>query len=148
MSTTLYTIGFTRKSAETFFETLCRHGVERLIDVRASNTSQLAGFTKRDDLAYFLDRMLGAEYVHLEMLAPTPEIRATLKPGGGGWAAYEARFLPLLAERRITEQLERHFFTEKTCCLLCSEPTPERCHRRLVAEYLQRAWPEISIVHL
>lgn len=145
---TLYTIGFTQKSAERFFETLRRHGIERLIDVRANNTSQLAGFSKRDDLAYFLERIVGAEYHHLELLAPTPEIRATMKPGGGGWAAYEALFLPLLAERRITERLERRFFTERTCCLLCSEPTAEHCHRRLVAEHLQRAWPEIDIIHL
>lgn len=145
---TLYTIGFTQKSAERFFETLRRHGIERLIDVRANNTSQLAGFSKRDDLAYFLERIVGTEYHHLELLAPTPEIRATMKPGGGGWAAYEALFLPLLAERRITERLERRFFTERTCCLLCSEPTAEHCHRRLVAEHLQRAWPEIDIIHL
>ncbi|ACZ39260.1 DUF488 family protein [Sphaerobacter thermophilus] len=144
----LYTIGFTQRSAESFFETLRRHGVSRLIDVRANNTSQLAGFTKRDDLAYFLREIVGAEYHHLEFLAPTPELREMMKPGGGGWAAYEPRFLALLDERRVIEQLDRTFFTEQPCCLLCSERKAEHCHRRLVAEYLQRAWPELRIVHL
>lgn len=144
----LYTIGFTRRSAESFFETLRQHGIARLIDVRANNTSQLAGFSKRDDLIYFLREIVGAEYHHLELLAPTPEIRATMKPNGGGWAAYEPRFLALLDERRVLDHLDRAFFRDKPCCLLCSEPTPEHCHRRLVAEYLQRAWPELRIVHL
>lgn len=144
----LYTIGFTLKRAEDFFETLRRHSVQRLVDIRANNTSQLAGFTKRDDLAYFLDQLLGIEYHHLELLAPTPEIRATLKPGGGGWTAYEPRFLALLERRRVLEHLERSFFTDTICCLLCSEPTADRCHRRLVAEHLQCAWPELHVVHL
>lgn len=146
--TPLYTIGFTQKRAEDFFELLRQHGVQRLLDVRANNTSQLAGFTKRDDLAYFLDRLLGVEYHHLPELAPTPEIRAMLKSGRGGWDAYEPRFRELLHERRVTERLGRSFITDAVCCLLCSEPTADRCHRRLVAEHLQHAWPEIEIVHL
>lgn len=144
----LYTIGFTRRSAESFFETLRQHRVQRLIDVRLNNSSQLAGFTKRDDLDYFVRTILNAEFHHLPLLAPTPELRATMKPGGGGWAAYVPKFQALLAERRITEQLEREFFTSKICCLLCSEPTADECHRRLVAEHLQCAWPELHVIHL
>lgn len=144
----LYTIGFTRKSAEQFFELLRAHQVKRIIDVRANNTSQLSGFTKRDDLAFFARELLGAEYHHLDWLAPTPEIRATLTNRSQGWPAYEHLFYQLLRSPEVQQQLERRFFTELPSVLLCSEPTAEHCHRRLIAEHLQQRWPEIVVTHL
>jgi uncharacterized protein (DUF488 family) len=143
---TLYTIGFTRKSAETFFTRLIEAGVKRVVDIRLNNVSQLAGFTKKDDLAYFLRAIGGIDYRHLPLLAPTQEILDAYKKRKGDWAAYEEQFGRLMAERRIEtalapEELER-------ACLLCSEPTPEHCHRRLVAEYLRARWTGVEIIHL
>ena len=43
---TIYTIGFTQKSAEQFFEAIKKNNIELLIDVRLNNKSQLAGFSK------------------------------------------------------------------------------------------------------
>jgi uncharacterized protein (DUF488 family) len=144
----IFTIGFTKKSAEQFFDLLEQHGVEMLIDVRASNTSQLAGFTKRDDLQFFLDRLLGVDYRHLDLLAPTPEIRATLKQPDQGWPEYERQFTRHLRENQVLERLDRDLFLSNVCCLLCSEPTAEYCHRRLVAEHLASTWPELEVRHL
>jgi uncharacterized protein (DUF488 family) len=144
----LYTIGFTQKSARQFFELLEQHQVTRLIDVRANNTSQLAGFTKRDDLAFFLDRILGIAYEHREILAPTPEIRSTLKDKQSGWPEYERLFNSLLVERSVLDELDRSMFASDVCCLLCSEATAEQCHRRLVAEHLSRQWPELRVHHI
>jgi uncharacterized protein (DUF488 family) len=147
-SVPIYTIGFTQKTAASFFDLLRTNRIERLVDIRANNTSQLSGFTKRDDLAFFTRELVGAEYVHLEWLAPTPEIRATLKQRDQGWPEYERRFLSRLHSPDIASRLNRRFFTERTTCLLCSEPTADRCHRRLVAEFMQQLWPEVHLVHL
>ena len=81
----IYTIGYTKKSAEEFFGLLERHGIERVVDVRLKNTSQLAGFTKRDDLEYFLQRVLGADYCHTDFLAPTPDLLKAYRESGGDW---------------------------------------------------------------
>lgn len=140
-------IGFTRKSAERFFDLLDRAGVEQLIDVRLNNTSQLAGFAKRDDLRYFLDRILGAAYVQEPSLAPTQGMLADYKRNRGRWDTYEERFLRLLQEREVEQRLDRDFFSPKSA-LLCSEDAPTYCHRRLVLEYLQRHWGDIEISHL
>lgn len=144
----IYTIGYTKKSAEDFFGALQEQGIERVVDVRLKNTSQLAGFTKKQDLEYFLDRLLGAEYCHLDFLAPTPELMKAYRDSGEDWHLYLAEFSKLLVEREVLGMLNPQFFTEKRSCLLCSEPDPEHCHRRLVAEHLQKAWPEVEIVHL
>jgi uncharacterized protein (DUF488 family) len=143
---TIFTIGFTRKSAETFFTLLSRAGVQRLIDVRLNNVSQLAGFTKKDDLRYFTKAICGIDYVHLPELAPTADILdAFKKQKTADWALYERQFNALIRERRI-EETSREMLDGG--CLLCSEETPEHCHRRLVAEYLQQRWPDVEIVHL
>lgn len=142
----LFTIGFTQKSARGFFTTLADAGVRRIVDVRLNNRSQLAGFTKRADLEYFLGAIGGIGYVHLPELAPTQAILDALKKHQGRWADYEADFLALMAERRIEERVARATLADG--CLLCSEPTPERCHRRLVAEYLNTKWGGIEICHL
>lgn len=143
----LYTIGFTKKTAKQFFEALKRAGVKKLVDIRLNNTSQLAAFTKRDDLAYFAEAICGASYHHFSSLAPTQDILDALKKQKGSWSEYETRFKALMANRRAIEELDPAFF-ESPACLLCSEATPEHCHRRLVAEAMQQRWPDLQIVHL
>ncbi len=143
----LFTIGFTKKTAREFFESLTKVGVKKLIDIRLNNKSQLAGFSKREDLEYFVKTICGASYHHMPNLAPTQEILDAFKKLHGTWAEYEQSFKSLLRERCAIEKLERSFF-EEPCCLLCSEATPEHCHRRLVAEEIQRRWPEVVINHL
>ena len=142
----LLTIGFTKKTAREFFTRLGEAGVRRVVDIRLNNASQLAGFTKKDDLAFFLREIGGIDYVHRPDLAPTEEILAGYKKKVIGWPEYERRFNALLAERRP----ETHMAPEEMdlACLLCSEPTPAKCHRRLVAEYLQRLWPNVIVTHL
>jgi uncharacterized protein (DUF488 family) len=143
----IYTIGFTRKSAGQFFELLKRNGIRRLVDVRLNNISQLAGFSKRDDLQYFLREILDAEYLHEPLLAPTQDMLDDLKKRHGSWVEYERRFLQLMRERRIEQKFDRLFFRERTV-LLCSEPTAEHCHRRLVVDYLSVHWGDVGAVHL
>ncbi|MDQ3671466.1 MAG: DUF488 domain-containing protein [Actinomycetota bacterium] len=143
----IYSIGFTQKSAGQFFALLKSHGIRRLLDVRLNNVSQLAGFSKRDDLDYFLREIVGAEYRHEPMLAPTQEILDAFKKRKGSWSEYERDFEALMAEREIDQRLDRTLFDVPTV-LLCSEATPEHCHRRLVIEYLARHWGGITAVHL
>ncbi len=142
----LFTIGFTKKSAEMFFETLRRSGAKRVVDVRLNNVSQLAGFAKKQDLIYFLKHICGMEYVHLPDLAPTQEMLDDYKKSHGTWDAYEQRFLALMKQRRIEEKIAKETLADG--CLLCSEEKPHHCHRRLVAEYLRQHWGDIDIKHL
>lgn len=142
----IFTIGFTRKSAETFFTRLKDAGVKRLIDVRLNNVSQLAGFAKKEDLRFFTRAICNIEYVHLPELAPTAEILDPYKKvKHGDWELYERQFLELMRSRRI-EDIERNLLDGG--CLLCSEETPHHCHRRLVAEYLKGHWGGVEIEHL
>jgi uncharacterized protein (DUF488 family) len=142
----IFTIGFTRKSAEAFFTELKDAGVKRLVDVRLNNTSQLAGFTKKDDLRYFTQAICGIDYVHVPEFAPTAEILDAFKKRKGDWRLYEEQFLDLMRSRRIEETISRGMIDGG--CLLCSEEKPDHCHRRLVAEYLRDKWGDIEIVHL
>lgn len=141
----IFTIGFTKKSAEQFFNRLKQPGLVRVVDARLNNTSQLAGFTKKRDLEFFLHEICKLGYVHLPELAPTQEILDAYK-ASGEWSNYERQFLSLMAERRIEDQVDKSILDGG--CLLCSEATPEHCHRRLVAEYLRRKWGDVEIVHL
>jgi uncharacterized protein (DUF488 family) len=143
----LYSIGFTQRSAEDFFGTLKSAGIRRLVDIRLNNTSQLAAFAKKDDLAYFLQAICGIKYEHAPLLAPTQEILDAHRKSKGDWATWERDFNALIRERKIETKLDRAEFAQPTV-LLCSERTPEHCHRRLVLEYLQRKWDGVSIVHL
>jgi uncharacterized protein (DUF488 family) len=143
----IYSIGFTQKGAGEFFGALKAHGIERLLDVRLNNTSQLAGFAKQADLAYFLREICGAVYEHEPLLAPTQEMLDAYKKRKGDWGVYEGEFLALMRERNVESAISRESFAKKTV-LLCSEPTAEHCHRRLVLEYLQEKWGGVSIVHL
>jgi uncharacterized protein (DUF488 family) len=141
-----FTIGFTKKSAEEFFTKLRDSGVKRLLDVRLNNSSQLAGFAKRDDLAFFLKGLAGIDYEHVADLAPTKNILDSYKKHGGDWAVYEDAFLELMAKRSIETKLPASLFDSS--CLLCSEHLPNHCHRRLVIEYLDRHWGGISVTHI
>jgi uncharacterized protein (DUF488 family) len=143
----IFTIGFTKRSAANFFETLRRAGVKRLLDVRLNNSSQLAGFTKASDLPFFLKEICDAEYQHEPLLAPTQELLDGYKKAKGSWNDYERKFLQLMAERKIDEKIDKRLFDAPTA-LLCSERTAEHCHRRLVVEYLRAKWGDISLVHL
>lgn len=117
------------------------------MDVRLNNVSQLAGFTKREDLQYFLRAICDADYVHEPLLAPTQAMLDAYKKEKGSWQDYEKRFLDLMAARKVEEQVERASL-DGPAVLLCSEPTPEHCHRRLVLEYLQSRWGDVNAKHL
>lgn len=140
------TIGFTKKSARRFFALLRESGVERIVDVRLNNGSQLAGFAKKDDLAWFARELCGIDYVHRPDLAPTKDLLGDYRQGRIDWAAYETRFLRLMRERRIEATVPKEIVRDG--CLLCSEDQPHHCHRRLVAEYLNDRWGGLEIEHL
>ena len=142
----VFTIGFTRKPARRFFDLLRESGTRCVVDVRLNNVSQLAGFAKRDDLAYFLAEICGIEYLHLPELAPTKEMLDDYRKGGGDWETYEARFLDLMRQRRVERTVSEEVVADG--CLLCSEDKPHHCHRRLVAEYLNEQWGGVEIAHL
>jgi uncharacterized protein (DUF488 family) len=143
----LYTIGFTQKSSERFFGLLAEHGVERVVDIRLNPGGQLSGFAKQQDLAWFLDHLVGADYLHLPKLAPSAEIRDAYRKDHD-WERYASRFEVLMGARDIPATLDRDALMGMTSCRLCSEPTPKRCHRRLVAERLARERGEVKVVHL
>ncbi len=143
-----YTIGFTKKTAKDFFEKLKQSGAKRIVDVRLNNVSQLAGFAKKTDLIYFLKTLSGMNYIHIPDMAPTKNILDEYKKNKGDWTVYEDKFLTLMAQRRIEEQDIKNILHQG--CLLCSEPEPEHCHRRLVMEYLKKKWTQdiIKVTHL
>jgi uncharacterized protein (DUF488 family) len=142
----IFTIGFTKKSAETFFTRLKQAGVKRIVDVRLNNVSQLAGFAKKEDLRYFAQAICGIDYVHSTDLAPTQSLLDAYKKQKGDWNLYAQEFLELMRSRHIESRVSSE--VTDGSCLLCSEDTPEHCHRRLVAEYLQQHWPDVTIEHL
>lgn len=143
----IFTIGFTKKTAREFFELLRNNKVKKVIDIRLNNVSQLAGFSKKDDLEYFLRTILDIDYIHMPLLAPTEEILDTIKNKKVSWAEYEKLYMKLIIERKVEK-----LFTEKIeldhACLLCSEDKPEHCHRSLLAEYLKAKWKNVEIVHI
>ena len=142
----IFTIGFTQKPASAFFETLRAAQVARVIDVRLNNVSQLAAFSKRDDLEYFLKEILGIDYVHETLLAPTQDMLDRYKKNHGSWDNYQREFLQLMNERRVEDKIDPGLIAGG--CLLCSEHQPHHCHRRLVAEYLKAKWNNMEIKHL
>lgn len=145
-SINLYTIGFTKKNAESFFSLLKHNNVKRVIDVRLNNVSQLAGFTKQDDLKYFLKELCNIDYYHFEQLAPTEDILKRYKKNEISWEQYEIEFNSLINQRKIEKLVSLDLLTDS--CLLCSEPTAEKCHRRLVADYYANIYSSINIIHL
>jgi uncharacterized protein (DUF488 family) len=142
----LFTIGFTKKSAETFFTRLKEAGVKRLVDVRLNNVSQLAGFTKKDDLRFFTKAICNIEYVHMPTLAPTQDMLDAYKKQKGDWNLYERQFLDLMRSRHVEDTTPAETLDDG--CLLCSEEKPHHCHRRLVAEYLSEKWGNVQIQHI
>lgn len=146
MSVQLFTIGFAESKAEQFFKLLRDSAVKRVVDVRLNNTSQLAGFSKKEDLRFFLREMAGIEYLHIPELAPTQDILDAFKKHKGSWSVYEQEFNALMAKRGIERVISRE--TANLGCLLCSEKKPHHCHRRLVAEYLERHWGDVATKHL
>lgn len=141
----LYTIGFAQKSARAFFDILAKNGVKRIIDIRLNNKSQLAGFTKGDDLAYFLDRIAAIGYTYLPTATPPKELFDGHREGRVTWPELEQGYLRALEERDILAGGAGQF---ADACLLCSEPKPQQCHRRLLAEYIAGKVPGVNIVHL
>jgi uncharacterized protein (DUF488 family) len=143
----IYTIGFTQKTAAEFFGALKANGIRRLIDVRLNNVSQLAGYSKRDDLLYFLRELLDADYIHEVALAPEPDTLKDYRDRQIDWPEYARRYLAVLESRRVEATLDRTLFEHGTA-LLCSEPTQEHCHRRLAVEYLDGKWGGVRAVPL
>jgi uncharacterized protein (DUF488 family) len=142
----IFTIGFTKKTAEQFFSKLQAAGVRRVIDIRLNNVSQLAAFSKKDDLRFFLSAIAGIDYLHLPELAPTQDILDAYKKQKGDWSVYETEFMRLMEVRRTEEIVPQE--TMDQACLLCSEDEPQHCHRRLVGEYLQKHWENVVIEHI
>ena len=142
----VFTIGFTKKSAEKFFGLLRSSGTKRVVDVRLNNVSQLAGFAKRDDLKYFLNKVCGIDYVPLPDLAPTKEMLSDYRKDHKDWHKYKNEFLSLMKDRQIENKISKDDISEG--CLLCSENEPHHCHRTLVAEYLKEHWGDLDIKHL
>ncbi len=143
----VHTIGFTKTSAERFFERLLTAEVKLVIDVRLHNTSQLAGFAKADDLAFFLKRIGGIDYRHMPILAPEDSMLNSYKNRGGSWLIYEKEFMDLMSRRKIEDKIDPIILDG--ACLLCSENTPHHCHRRLVCDYLNSKWDNrLAVKHL
>lgn len=143
---TLFTIGFAKKSASEFFNLLKKADVRTILDVRLNATSQLAGFTKKKDLEYFLKVILDCSYCQLQELAPTKEILDAYHDKKLSWDDYEAMFVGLLEKRNLPALLDRQRLDN--ACLLCAESTADKCHRRLVAEKIQTIYPDITVCHL
>ena len=144
----LYTIGFTQKSAEQFFEAIKHSCIQQLVDIRLYNKSQLAGFTNGRDLPYFLDKLCGCKYEHHINYAPTKKLLNDYRNKIITWAEYEVQYRFMMDEREAVKDFIAHYGLCRSVCLLCSEPTPEQCHRRLLAEMIAEALPETEIFHL
>jgi uncharacterized protein (DUF488 family) len=142
----IFTIGFTKKSARKFFDLMRSSGTKRIVDVRLNNVSQLSGFAKRDDLAYFLKEICDIDYIHMPELAPTKQMLDDYRKKHKDWDRYEKQFLDLMRERNIENKISKEAIDEG--CLLCSEEKPHHCHRRLVAEYLGERWSNLKTFHL
>lgn len=144
----IFTIGFAQKSAEKFFQILKENNVECLIDVRLNNVSQLAGFTKSKDLQYFLKTIVDADYIHNIKYAPTKDILDDYKKNKISWLEYEIKYRKLIESRKIEQIFKNDIKNYNNVCLLCSEPLPQNCHRRLLAEYIKNKINNIDIKHL
>lgn len=144
----IYTIGFTKKSAEDFFNLIQNNNIECLIDVRLNNVSQLAGFSKAKDLQYFLKKITNTEYIHNIEYAPTEDILNDYKKNRISWDDYKIKYDKLITLREVEKIFINDSKPFKNICLLCSEPAPQNCHRRLLAEYLKNKINNVNIIHL
>lgn len=144
----LYTIGFTQKSAQQFFELIKSNNIDMLVDIRLNNKSQLAGFTKGDDLRYFLEEICNCKYQHCVEYAPTKDILDSYKKKAISWDEYVRQYIPLMQKRNAVQKFSERFAMYRAVCLLCSESTSEYCHRRLLAEMIVADYPEITVKHI
>lgn len=142
----IFTIGFTNKSASDFFSLLKHNSVSKIIDTRANNTSQLSGFAKGNDLKFFAKEIVNVDYLHKIDFAPTKDLLANYRNGNISWSQYEIAYLDLLDFRKVGQKTNIEDLHQN--CLLCSEHTPEKCHRRLLAEYFKHIRNDIDITHL
>ena len=145
--TTIYTIGFTKKTLQEFLDLLKENKITKLVDIRINRVSQLAGFAKEEDLKYLLNHFMNIKYEVIEDLAPTKEILKEYRDDKD-WEKYEETFLRIMKERNIEKYKNRLFNPADKVVLLCSEAEPEKCHRRLVAEYYAKTDSSIKIIHL
>jgi len=143
---TLYTIGSTKKSAREFFETLKENGVKTLFDIRLNNMSQLAGFTKKNDLEYFLKEICNIKYIYLDILAPTKDIMDDYKNKKIDREEFKRRYIELIESRKALEKINKNLLDN--ACLLCSEAEAEDCHRSLASEYIAENYEGINVIHL
>lgn len=144
----IFTIGSARKTAREFFDSLKDNGVKKIIDVRLNNTSQLLGFSKSLDMEYFAEEILEGEYFHDKKFSPSEKILARYKKNIISWDDYENEFDELMEYRDIDVYIADKYANEENYCLLCTEVSPENCHRRLVAERIRDVLGDIEIVHL
>ncbi len=144
----VYTIGFTKKTAKQFFSILSKNNIDTVVDIRLNNSSQLAGFSKYPDIEFFLEQICNIGYKHDLHFAPKDSTLTRYKKKQISWDEYEKEFAQTMLERNITEYIKANYSSEGSICLLCSEPTPENCHRRLVANYFKEILNEVQIIHL
>ncbi|MBR4152312.1 MAG: DUF488 domain-containing protein [Selenomonadaceae bacterium] len=144
----IFTIGSSRKTAKEFFETLKENGVTKIIDVRLNNNLQILGFSKYPDIEYFTEEILKGEYFYDKKFAPSEKIFVRYKKNQIDWEGYEKEFAELMAYREIDVYIADKYGDKENYCLLCSEPSPENCHRRLVAEKIRDVLGDVEIIHL
>ena len=144
----IYTIGFTQKTAKEFFNKIKDNKVNLLIDIRLNNVSQLAGFAKGKDLEYFLKEICDCEYAHDDIFAPTKELLDAYRAKKVSWNEYEKVFKRIMDERGVNERFKKLYMKYDNICLLCTEPTAEQCHRRLIAEHLKKNIENVEIIHI
>lgn len=145
----LYTIGFSGKSAETFFGLLQEAGVKSIFDLRLSNRGQLAGFTKEKDLRYFLKRLMKIPYFHYPELAPDHELMDDYHKKRVDWEGFKIRFEAIMESRNADEILKKIIpQAPQPICLLCSEAKADTCHRSLIAARIQKLFPDTQIIDL
>ena len=144
--TKLFTIGFTKKTARQFFELLKKNNVKKIIDIRINNSSQLAGFAKGTDLEYFANEICGIKYKHITDFAPTKELLTDYQNKKIDWIGYKKTYRNLIEKRNVTTKYNMEEFDN--ACFLCSEPTAEQCHRKLLVEYFKEKNPQLQIIHI
>jgi uncharacterized protein (DUF488 family) len=141
----IYTIGYTPKTAEQFFELIKKNNIKLLLDIRLNNKSQIAGFTKRENLPYFLWELCQCKYEHCLEFTPNEEMYNEKKIS---WERYTRDYIILIESRGTYKNFIDRFADYENICLLCSESTPDRYHRRLLAEMIIQNNPDTILTHL
>ena len=144
----IFTIGFTKMTAEEFFTCLERNHVKKVVDVRLFNRSQLLGFSKYPDIEYFLRNLSNIDYFQDLQFAPSEMVLDSYKKKYIDWQGYEEAFAAQMNVHDIDEYILKNYAGEEDYCLLCTEVSPENCHRRLVAEKIREVLGDVEIIHL